>query len=109
MKKSLLLVALLLASGCASFVATAPVQAYRAQGQADVWHVSGKLDTLQELLTITVNGQDAISGNLSVLDGSGTVSGMYQGKPMSATCAAMMYQRRCMVLIGSEVAATLVF
>jgi len=108
MKKTLL-IAVLMLGGCASFVASAPVQTYRAQGQAEAWHISGKLDGLKEFLTITVNGQDAISGQLSMWDGSGTVAGVYQGKPMSATCSTVRYQRRCQVLVGSEVAANLVF
>lgn len=105
MKKSLLLAALLLA-GCAT---TAPVQTYRAAGQIDAWHVSGRLDELSESLTIIINGQDAVSGKLSLWDGSGTVSGAYQGKPVSATCNAVRNGRQCRVLIGSELAATLTF
>lgn len=103
-KAALVLVALL--AGCAS---TAPMQTYRAPGQADAWHISGRLDEVGERLTVTVNGQDAISGKLSLWDGSGTVSGAYGGKPMSATCRAERRGRLCQVVVGSEVAATLVF
>lgn len=104
MKKYLVIVALL--AGCAS---TAPMQTYRAPGQVDAWHIAGRLDEIGEKLTITVNGQDAISGKLSMWDGSGTVSGEYAGKPMTATCRAERRGRLCHVVVGSEVAATLVF
>jgi hypothetical protein len=95
-----------LLAGCAS---TAPVQAYRAPGQAEAWHVSGRLDELSETLTITINGRDAVSGKLSLWDGSGTVVGNYEGRTVSANCHAQRRGRMCSVLIGSEVAANLTF
>lgn len=105
MKKYLVLAAALLA-GCAS---TAPMQTYRAVGQVDAWHIGGRIDGGTQLLTVTVNGQDAISGKLSLWNGTGTVSGVYEGKPMSSTCSEVRDRRQCLVVVGSEVAATLVF
>lgn len=104
MKAYILAVALL--AGCAT---TSTMQTYRAPGQVEAWHISGRLDEMSQLLTVTVNGQDAISGKLSMWDGTGTVSGVYGGKPMSATCRPERRGRECQVVVGSEVAATLTF
>lgn len=104
MKKYMILAALL--AGCAQ---TATMQTYRAPGQVEAWHISGRLDEVSQRLTITVNGQDAVSGKLSIWDGSGTVSGAYQGKPISATCNAVRGRQQCLVAVGAEIAATLVF
>lgn len=101
MKKYLVLVALL--AGCAS---TAPMQTYRAAGQIDAWHISGRLDEITNELTVTVNGHDAVSGKLSLWTGNGTVTGTYEGRQISATCQRA---QRCVVVVGSEVAANLSF
>lgn len=107
MKKSLLLAVLMLA-GCGTFSGS-QMQTYRAPGQVEAWHIAGRIEDMTQVLTITVNGQDAISGKLSIWDGLGSISGAYQGKPMSATCNAVRNRRQCQVVVGSEIAATLVF
>lgn len=107
MKKYLLIVALL--AGCSTVAPAHNVQTYRAPGQVEAWHISGRIDAMSQVLTITVNGQDAVTGNLSMWDGLGTISGMYQGKPISATCDAVNRRRQCQVVVGSEMAALLVF
>ncbi|MEW6591404.1 MAG: hypothetical protein AB1418_10240 [Pseudomonadota bacterium] len=106
MKK--LLFAALLLSGCGTF-ATSQMQTYRAPGQSEAWHIAGRIEEMTQVLTITVNGQDAVSGKLSIWNGLGSVSGEYQGRPISATCNKVRQQRQCQVVVGSEIAATLVF
>lgn len=107
MKGYLLAVALL--AGCSAIAPAHNVQTYRASGQVDAWHISGRIDAMSQVLTVTINGQDAVTGNLSMWDGLGTISGMYQGKPISATCEAVNRRRQCQVIVGSESAATLLF
>lgn len=106
MRKTLIAICMLALAGCAT---TAPVQMYRAQGQADAWHISGTLDEVTEELNIMINGQTALTGKLSIWNGTGSVSGLYQGRPITTTCRPANNRRECQVIIGAELAATLIF
>lgn len=97
-----------LLAGCATQSTT---QTYRPPEGGDQWLVTGELNEATGMLLVKVNGATAIKGRLSVWDGSGSVAGEYQGRPMQARCNPNTWQTKvnCLVFVGSELAGELSF
>lgn len=106
MKKTLLsAIAAVLLAGCSTV--SAPIAYRPANHSGPPWSIGGQLDAYD--LTITVNGEKAVTGRLSLWDGSGEFSGAYSGARLEASCASKNATVRCMVFVNGERAATLIF
>lgn len=120
MRYILALTAAALLSACGGITThTAPAQAYRAKGAAQAHTITGKISrddklvSVSHLLTVSIDGQPAISGPIG--GGNGDVSGRHDGKPALALCnrqGALLdesYSIHCRIVIDGEFAATLTF
>lgn len=98
-----------LVAGCA---ASAPALHTRAADGAAL-SITGSYSELNGRLLVAVNGAPAIDGRLSLWDGSGTLAGQYDGRPVVASCAQVrrgLAQRlECAVTIEAAPAGSLVF
>lgn len=115
MKAFAIISAAAILAGCAT---TTPVQSYRPANYAGAaWNISGSLDEVSNKLTVTINGQKAVEGALSMWDSSGELSGKYEGRNVAASCRSSgtvsryysNYKRECIIFVDNERAATLVF
>ena len=105
MQKHALAAALCLAlAACAS----APVSTYRPPMTRDAWAISGAY-TLGAV-SVTINGTQVISGAVNPITGSGTLSGTYDGRPITASCSMQGVwdpTETCQVFVAGELADTL--
>lgn len=106
-----LFIAILAAGLLAGCTTTAVTQGYRPANHAGApWQISGTANCLSGLHTVTINGEEAIKGKLSILDCSGEATGRYQGRAVTSSCIGNGYDKvTCFVTIDNERAATLVF
>lgn len=109
MRNSIILTAAFLITGCATYTATQP---YR-DTTGDKYQITGRVEEVTYKTEIEINGETVISGNLSQWDGSGSLNGEYQGKPVNANCAQQVKgagtQLVCQVFISGDHAANLTF
>jgi hypothetical protein len=103
-----MVLAAVLLSGCA---ATAS-QTYSPYDSPDkVWEVSGHQAPFGKM-TIRINGQPAMDGQVSIWTGSGQLAGSYDGRPARANCTKQPGTRArtsCQVFVGDEAVGTLHF
>lgn len=104
--KTLLLLAMLALTGCAT---TAPSNSYRAVGQVDAWQIGGTLNEMTGDIKITINGQPVISDSFGLTGSGGELSATYQGKTITAICGYSGSRFQCMILVNNERASTLIF
>jgi len=114
-KKTALLLTLLILAGCAS-VRNSPAQPYRAP-DGKTATISGRLDVTDPVfttghdLTITIDGQEAIKAPIG--EGNADLVGTWQGHKVLSLCSRARniwtgrYIIRCRVLIDGDFAATL--
>ena len=83
-----------------------PKELYRAPGADSAWEISGNYKDHTNELTITINGETVIKGTVNHRTGEDTLTGNYDGRAISVTCASvesyLMPQERCTVLVNGE-------
>lgn len=94
---------MLAVSGCT----TTAVQPYRPAGESAQWQIVGTYHEVTDRATLTIDGAPVIDGTLSHWDGSGTLSGTHQGRPVTMSCAGDYHPKTCTVTVAGELAATL--
>lgn len=118
MQRVVLIFMAMMIAGCSS-VYQAGSQPYRMRGDDRAVSISGSVEMVEKLISIThrvritIDGEAAISGDL---DGTaaGVLTGRWRGKSVEADCAKVgssgtSYNIRCLVLIENERAASLTF
>lgn len=93
-------------------LACAPVKEfYKPPGADRAWEISGKYKDHTHELTITINDAPVIKGTVDHRRGADTLTGSYEGRAISVTCASVanyaVPQERCTVLVDGEQAAVL--
>lgn len=113
--------------GCASLV-TAPPKQYAPEGaNAKPWLIGGTFDPRRHTLTITVNGDNVMSGRFPPYTPRLSLPGLYEGHRLAADCeftvgilkhriAETVFQKvrgksgnSCAILVDAKPAATLYF
>lgn len=109
MKKIILLIALSIVTACATYTSTQP---YRSES-GDKYQITGRVEELSYKTQIEINGETVIDGQLSAWDGSGSLSGNYQGEPVMLNCVSTVKgagrELFCQVFISGDHAANLTF
>lgn len=120
MKKTALIIAALV-SGCATtHTYQASPQAYRAKGQENQTHITGKIEQKYNnfglidynKIVIFFDGQPQITGTLDAAMTGEFVGDDYQGKKTAASCSTKPVTKewgetKCIIFIDNERAATL--
>ncbi len=88
-----------------------PKELYTPPGADRAWEISGQYKDHTNELTITINGASVIKGTVDHRRGQNTLTGSYDGRPISVTCTSeanyLLPQDRCTVLVDGEQAAVL--
>lgn len=121
------LVGLMALSGCASVVTAQPKQYSPDENGKGLWTIGGTYDRNRHVVTISVNGDNVLSGRFPPYTPRLDLPGSYEGHRLHAECdftrgvikhriAETIYQnvRRnsgnsCQVLVDAKPAATLYF
>ncbi len=108
MKNVLIASLIVLLAGCTTI---APSQTYRpANYSGTAWDISGELYDFNDMVAIKINNEVVILHELSDWTRDGEFSGIYQGKPVTASCMTDGTNTpHCFVFINNEKAATLTF
>lgn len=98
-------------ASCATY---APPATYRPMGSHDApWVITGEKESLD--IIIKINGERVAHGSIPLFSMSDTASfhGVYKGNHVAVSCfssrGAFSSNYRCQVVVGSELAANLVF
>lgn len=108
MKNVLIASMIVLLAGCSTI---APSQTYRPANYAGpAWDISGEINDFNDMVVIKINNEVVIIHELSDWTRDGEFSGIYQGKPVTASCMTDGTNTpHCFVFINNEKAATLTF
>ena len=108
MKNVLIASMIILLTGCTSI---APSQSYRpANYTGTAWDISGEIYDLNDMVVIKINNEIVILHDLEAWTSDGEFTGIYQGKPVTASCITDVTDTtHCFVSINGEKAATLTF
>ena len=110
MKIFFALMMVLVIVGCAS----APSQSYRpANYSGNPWSITGDFNNLSQKVIVKINNQTVIEDKLTFFGGSGEFQGIYEGKPVTASCSTNTSffgsKVNCMIFVSGDRAATLSF
>jgi len=98
----------LLLAGCTTI---APSQTYRpANYPGPAWDITGEMDDWHDMVIIRINNEIVINHALELWSGDGEFTGIYKGKPVTASCMTDGTDTtHCFVFINGEKAAILTF
>ena len=117
-------VALTACGGTPKRIVDAAPQFYAAGCEKEPWKIEGTFnegenfdDNLRRTVTIKINGQTAISGEISGgQDANGEVTGKYEGKALTAVCSskprpdhAEVNDIRCVLMVDNQRTVTMSF
>jgi hypothetical protein len=108
MKNVLIASMIVLLAGCTTI---APSQTYRpANYSGAAWDITGEMDDAHDMVIIRINNEIVINHALEIWSGNGEFTGIYKGKPVTASCMTDASDTtNCFVSINGEKAATLTF
>jgi hypothetical protein len=108
MKKLLIASIMALLAGC---MTVAPSQTYRPANYSGApWEITGAMDDAHDMVIIKINNEIVINHALEMWSGNGEFSGIYKGKPVTASCMTdASNTTNCFLFINGEKAATLTF
>jgi hypothetical protein len=108
MKNLLIASMIILLTACTTI---APSQTYRpANYSGAAWNITGEMDDAHDMVIIKIDNEIVINHALDLWSGDGEFTGIYKGKPVTASCMTDGTDTtHCFVFINGEKAATLTF